>query len=79
MSCDEDLRRIYYETIDVIMGELDVLLQPEALDLYNLSRQITRMHDFSCGNFAIRVGLSISDSEQMIFNGLCKEETTKKL
>ena len=29
VSCDEDLRRIYYEVIDIIMGELDVRFQPE--------------------------------------------------
>ena len=74
VSCDEDLQLIYYEAIDIIMGELDLLFHPEALDLYNVSRQITQMQDFSGANFAIRVGLSISDSEQMLFQGLCKRK-----
>ena len=74
MSCDEDLRLIYYEVIDIIMGELDVRFQPQTLDLYHVSRQITQMQYFSGWNFAIRVGLSISNSEQMIFHGLCKRK-----
>ena len=73
VSCYEDLRQIYYEVIDIIMGELDQRFQPEALDLYHFSRQITQMQDFSGENFANRVGLSISDSEQMLFHALCKK------
>ena len=55
------------------MGELDQRFQPEALDLYHVSRQITQMQDFSGENFANRVGLSISDSKQMLFHALCKK------
>ena len=73
VSCDEDLRQIYYEVIDIIMGELDQRFQPEALDLYHVSRQITQMQDFSGENFANRVRLSISDPEQMLFHALCKK------
>ena len=55
------------------MGELDRRFQPEALDLYNVSRKITQMQDFSGGNFANRLRLSLSDSEQMLFHGMCKK------
>ena len=74
VSSDEDLRRIYFEVIDIMVGELDVRFLPEALDLDHVSRQITQMQDFSGGNFAIRVELSISDSEQMVFHSLCKRK-----
>ena len=63
MSCDEDLRHIYYVLIEIILGELEERFQPEAFDLYDASRRITQMQDFSGGNFAGRVGLSVIDSE----------------
>ena len=69
MSCKE----IYYELIDTIMGEHDRRFQPETLDLYHVSRKITQMQDFSGGNFANRLRLSLSDSEQMLFHGMCKK------